>query len=351
MTRSGYFSQISLALAVLLAALPLFTNAQNGVSFRTSKANKKVEVLINGSLFTALRWDDDLKKPILFPINSARGTAITRGFPIEPRAGESVDHPHQSGLWFNYGDINGVDFWNNSIYRTPEELKRMGTIVLRRIVSTKSGKTSGELSFEADWKIPDGKTILRESTKFIFYAGVDSRAIDRLTTLTALTGKVVFGDSKEGMFGLRFRRELEQPTKVPILLTDANGKAMETPILDNKGVSGEFLSSDGKIGDAVWGTRSKWASLTGRVGNEAITISMFDDPTNLGFPGYWMARGYGLFASNPLGRKAYENKEAENFTLEPKRSITFRHRLVIHSRKQSPNEIEGHFQDFTRSVK
>jgi hypothetical protein len=142
-----------LVFITLLAIDPLIAYAQNtrnsGVEFQTNETKKRVDVLIDGAPFTTYRWDDDLKKPILYPINTARGTVITRGFPIEPRAGESVDHPHQSGLWLNYGDVNSVDFWNNSIYRTPDELMHMGTIVHRRIVS-KGGKSSGELSVEAD---------------------------------------------------------------------------------------------------------------------------------------------------------------------------------------------------------
>src|SRR5262249_37624908 len=157
---------------------------------------------------TSYTWPDNLKKPVLYPIKTARGTFITRKFPLEPRGGESVDHPHQVGFWFNYGDIDGVDFWNNSIYRSPQEAAKMGTIVHRKIVSTKNGKTSGELTVEMDWLMPDGRVILHENTKFIFHAEKDLRTIDRITTLTAAAGeKVILGDSKEGMLGLRVRRE------------------------------------------------------------------------------------------------------------------------------------------------
>src|SRR3989442_11814525 len=42
----------------------------------------------------------------------------------------------------------------------------------------------------------------------------------------------------------------------------------------------------------------------------------------------WHARGYGLFAANPLGRKAFTNgKEQLNFRLGPGESTTFRHRI------------------------
>ena len=36
---------------------------------------------------------------------------------IEPKTGERIDHPHHMGHWFNYGDVNGLDFW---IYRSNE---------------------------------------------------------------------------------------------------------------------------------------------------------------------------------------------------------------------------------------
>lgn len=334
---------------IVIALISFSASAQErrGVEFRTDEAKKRVDVLVDRALFTTYRWDADLKKPILYPINTARGTAVTRGFPIDSRAGESIDHPHQMGLWLNYGDINGVDFWNNSTSRTADELKRMGAIVHTKIVEAKDGI----LRVEADWRMPDGSLILRETTTFVFSADNNSRTIDRITELKALERKVVFGDSKEGMFALRFRRELEQPTKDPILLTDPNGKPSSKPVLDNKNVSGDFLSSEGKVGDAVWGTRSKWATLNGRVGSENIAISIFDHPNNLGFPGYWMARGYGLFALNPLGRKAYENKDAVNFTLEPGKSVKFRHRLVIASTKQSPSDTEKNYQQFINTRK
>ena len=58
--------------------------------------------------------------------------------------------------------------------------------------------------------------------------------------------------------------------------------------------------------------------LTGKKDGKDITIGMFDHPSNVGYPAYWHARGYGLFAVNPLGRKVFSNgKEELNFSLKP----------------------------------
>lgn len=341
-----------------LIFLPFSANGQNkrangrGVEIVENAEAERVDVLIDGAPFTSYLWAKNLKKPVLYPVRTANGTIITRGYPLEAREGESVDHPHQIGLWLNYGDVNGIDFWNNSTARKPEELEHMGSVVHRRVVKTKNGKTSGQLQVTMDWVMPDGAVVLREATTFIFRAEKNLRSIDRITTLTALDRRVLFNDSKEGFIGLRVRRELEQPAEKPIRLTDAGGKPSEKPVLDNRKVSGEFRSSEGKTGDDVWGTRARWATLSGTVDGEPVTIAIFDHPKNVGFPTYWMARGYGLFAANPLGQKAYstEKKEPETkelkFTLEPNESVTFRYRISIFSQKTQPAQIETQYQNF-----
>ena len=84
------------------------------ISFISKDADKKVDVMVDGKLFTSYCWPDNIMKPVLYPVMTSEGTEITRGFPLKPRAGERVDHPHHIGIWFNYGDVNGYDFWNNS---------------------------------------------------------------------------------------------------------------------------------------------------------------------------------------------------------------------------------------------
>ena len=127
--------------------------------------------------------------------------------------------------------------------------------------------------------------------------------------------------------------------------------------MDNTGVTGVYRSSEGKTGDDVWGTRGHWTTLSGKVGDESITLAILDHPKNIGYPTYWMARGYGLFAANPLGQKAYstEKKEATirelNFTLEPGQSLTLRHRLLIFSRAVTPDQVEAQYTSFSTEVK
>ena len=329
----GTLTAISLA-SGLVGSVP-----RENISFRDERIrlthrekDKRVDVTIDGKPFTAYLYPKSIKKPVLFPLRAASGTPITRGFPLEPRPGERVDHPHHVGLWFNYGDVNGLDFWNNSDSIKSEERQKYGTIRHRSMNKLTNGDEQGTLEVTLDWLTPEGKALLREDTRFIFRGSAGSRTVDRLTTLTALDQEVSFKDNKEGLIGLRVARQLEQPADKPDLFTDASGKATSVPVLNNEGVSGLYRSSEGLEGDKVWGTRAKWASLSGRIGPESVTVAIFDHPQNVGYPTYWHARGYGLFAANGLGQKAMSGgKEELNFKLAAGKSVAFRHRVVIRS--------------------
>jgi Methane oxygenase PmoA len=324
----------------------------SGVQVVKNESEHRVDVLVAGKPFTSYIWPNSLKTPTLYPLRTVHGTAVTRGFPLEARPGERVDHPHHVGFWLNYGNVNGVDFWNSSTALSPEQQAKMGSIFHRRITRATNGKERGELEVEMDWIMPDGQPVLRETTRFIFHAGANLRAVDRITTLTALEKRVLFADNKEGMLGMRVRRELEQPSNEALVFTDASGRATDVKVMDNKGVSGQYRSSEGKVGDAVWGTRGRWTMLAGKVDQEAITLAILDNPKNPGFPTYWHARGYGLFAANPLGQEVFSNgKEKLNFALEPKHSVTFSYRLLILSGFVSPEQVEKEYSRFVEEVK
>jgi hypothetical protein len=318
------------------------------VDVQARVAERRVDVTVDGQPFTSYAWPERLAKPVLYPIRTALGTLVTRGFPLDPRPGERVDHPHQVGFWFNFGDVNGVDFWGNSEAIPPAERAKMGEVRHREIVAARGGPGRGELEVRMDWVFPGAPESLEEETRFVFSADAGSRAIDRLATLTAKGGKVTFRDTKEGMLGLRVARSLEQPADKPEVFTDASGKPTAVPVLDNAGVTGLYTSSEGLKGDAVWGTRARWMALSGHVGNEDVVLLMLDHPKNPGYPTYWHARGYGLFAANPFGPKAFSNgKEAERpYSLDARASATFRHRLLVLPGPLSPEKAEAAWKEF-----
>lgn len=346
MTRLQRVSSATTALLIIFLAVSAAQTAR--IQVVSKESARRVDVLIDGKPFTSYIWPTTLKKATLYPLRSARGTVVTRGYPLEPKKGERVDHPHHVGLWLNHGDVNGLDFWNNSDEIKPEQAPKMGTIVHRRIVEARGGKDSGDLVVETEWLKPDGTALLKEHTQFVFRGDAASRTIDRSTTLTALGERVVFKDNKEAFYGMRVARGLELPYNKAERLIDESGKPSAKPIMDNTGVSGQYTSSEGLQGDAVWGQRAHWMMLTGTVDKEPVTIAMLDTPANPNFPAFWHARGYGLFAVNPLGEKVLPGGGKRDFdlTLEPGKSVTFKYRVVILDGTAKPADIEKAYQAF-----
>ena len=118
--------------------------------------------------------------------------------------------------------------------------------------------------------------------------------------------------------------------------------------MDNEGVTGYYRNSEGVEGyPAVWGKRAKWMTLSGEVKRTPVTVAIFDHPQNVGFPTYWHARDYGLFAANPLGQKVFsEGKRELNFSLAAGESTTFRYRVSVLPGKLGANKIESRYQNW-----
>jgi hypothetical protein len=298
-------------------------------------ALQRVDVLVDGKPFTSYIYPESVKKPVLFPIRAASGAIVTRGYPLEPRPGEVRDHPHHVGHWFNHGDVNGYDFWGHSEASPAANKPKMGTIVHKGVTHIGSGER-GDLTVRADWIVPDGSTLLREETRFGFSGGPARRVVDRSTTWTAADRPVTFADTKEGAFGIRVARALDHPS----------------PKEPAAGVTGRYLGSDGKTGDAVWGTRGPWMGLTGVVDGGPVTVAILDHPGNHGHPTYWHARGYGLFAANPLGRQGYDPKQQPTtLTLAPGQAVTFRHRILVLDAQLQPAQLQQEFDRYVAEAK
>ena len=345
------FSAINALSVVLLVACSSPRQQTNPghhlpIEFTEQTAQQRIDVLAGGKLFTAYRWPEGVYKPILYPLISPEGTTVTRGFPLEPRAGERNDHRHQVGNWLNYGNVNGYDFWGNG--HAGERSANGGEIRHVSVEKLEGGDGEGVMITRSSWKDPSGNELLSEKTEFHFIARDSVRIIDRITTLTAGREAVNFKDTKEGMFGIRVARELELPSDEEVSVI---GQANMSSVVktSNGSVTGNYRSSEGITGDKVWSTRAKWMTLTGTIGDEQISLVICDHPENINYPTYWHARGYGLFSANPLGAKDFTGgREELNHTIPPGGSLTFRYRIVLASEHLADETIEIYANDFAK---
>ncbi len=304
----------------------ILTQAQK-VQFKKVDKDKKVEVFVDNKFFTAFIYPDNMEKQSLYPIIASSGKMITRGFPLQPRPFERTDHPHHVGMWFNFGDVNGLDFWNNSFAIPAAEKPKYGKIAFDKIISLNS--KSGKLIVSANWMDINKHVLLNEQTSYVFSGKGNSRIIERITQLTA-KNQVTFTENKEGLLGIRLDRAFEEPATKPEVFLDAKGFETLVPVLNNEGVNGVYRNAEGfKAGD-VWGKRSKWVALRAVKEGEVITIVILDHPNNLNYPAWSHARGYGLFASNNIGGRAFDkNASPVKKVLAEGDQIVFKHKIII----------------------
>ena len=323
----------SIKIAVLITALLCITtdgSGQKGITIVPNDAQRKVDVLYDGKLFTSYIYPTDLEKPVLYPIYTAKGTVITRGYPRDPRPFERSDHPHHVGAWLNFGDVNGLDFWNNSFAVEADKKSEFGSIRHRKIVRSTNGADQAVLAVEADWVDYKEKTLLKEETTFVFSGTGDWRIIERTTKLTAQQEVVTFTDNKEGMIAIRMDRAFEEPSTQADFYLDSKGNETKVKAVNSEGMNGVYRNSEGLEKGAVWGKQTKWVCLSAEKEGEKISVAIIDHKNNPGHPAYSHARGYGLFSTNNMGAQAF-NPDAPVFklTLNPGQSTTFRHLIIV----------------------
>ena len=309
-------------LYLLAAALGLPLAAQ----VKITQAADRITIDIDDKPFTAFYAGADTAKPYLHPLRTASGKTITRFYPMEKVEGEVYDHVHHRGLWFTHGKVNEFDFWANEKSQKGATSKK-GLIVTKKIGKIESGEKSGRILGLFEWQDDQGGALLTEARTMTFSAPAGQRMIDFDITLTA-AAKVTFGDTKEGTFALRLRKELEE--RQGGRMTNAEGASTEKN---------------------VWGKRSPWVDYCGELQGEKICVAIMDHPSNPRHPTYWHSRAYGLFATNIFGVQDFERDKSKDgsLTLEPGQSLQFRYRVLIHPGDTATADIPSEFNKFAKS--
>ena len=153
----------------------------------------------------------------------------------------------------------------------------------------------------------------------IFGADQDVRWIDFQVKVTATNGKAVFGDTKEGSFGVRVAGSMREERKT----------------------GGKIVNSEGLTDADAWGKRAAWVDYSGPVEGETLGIAILNHPRSLRFPTYWHVRTYGLFAANPFGLHDFLKSKDKNLgalTLEEGESFLMFYRVILH--KGGPEEAQ-----------
>jgi hypothetical protein len=248
------------------------------------------------------------KKPFFWPLNG-HGVNLLRGHPVEAKAGEPVDHPHHTGLYFCFGEVNGKEYWS----KLP--------ITPKAILKKEQGADYARIVAQNAW----GEDLVETQDILILNAGPDV-VMDWTITLKAENGPVVLGKdlkmAKEGAFAARVTGQLSQ----------AKGDAPEM-ILDAKGDKGE---------KAARANASPWVDYSGTVDQKKVGISIMNHPSSFRYPSDWHVRAYGLFAANPWIIKG-ENTLAKGETL------VLKWRVYVHAGDAAAGKVADVFAGYANA--
>lgn len=298
----------------MLAAVIENTRAGRAYTFQISKGKvlrpggnaaispkgDTLQVYLPRDLFTELNFKD-VRKPFFWPVLAPGRIPITRVWPMIDVDYEDKDHPHQKGLYFMHGAMNGIDFWN--------ENRNFGTIQQTSHDYTGPGPVV-RLTTQNDWIGPEGNKFCEDERTYLFWNMNDPRVMDVSITIRASEGPLTIGDSKEGTFGIRLTRWMTV-----------------------KAGTGNMESSEGLKDRDVWGKRAAWVDYYGSKEGNTVGIAILEAPGNFRFPTFWHARDYGLFAANPFGVRDFTGNPVDNGTTELNQGETLNlsYRVLVHS--------------------
>lgn len=277
-----------------------------GVSiFTLHQRDDRVEILLDGQPWSAFLFHSKWDKPFLYPVRTASGNVLSRGWPVEPRPGDEQDHAWHRGIWYGHGDINGEDFWREKPDGTTARLVMQGG---PKLTDGKRGKR-GSLEAVLAMRGAKGTRIGTVTERLEFERLGSSVMIHATVTVSADGGGPLrFGDTDDGGFGFRLATEFRQ----------------------DRGA--ELMNSDGLTGtQQIWGKQAKWVKYSATINGKRAGVAMVDHPSNLRHPTGWHARGYSLCSANPfaVGSFAGDKRRDGSYVLPEGQTLKLRYLVVV----------------------
>jgi hypothetical protein len=327
----------------LLLVVPLHRAGANekGAGVTVRAATDYLDFMIGGQLVGRYKIGQHVAKPYLWPLFAPGGAAITRAWPMKVAPpGGSTDHPHQKSAWFCHGDVipegielkdkvrgvRGVDFWS--------EAKGHGWIVCTEIGKPAIGRDHARVFTKNEWRTADGTKILDENRTLHLYDLGKAWLFVFDIDLHASVAPITFGDTKEGSFGVRVNDAITADN--PGRLGKDKGK-------------GKIENAEGKTGEKdCWGRPSAWCDYSGSVNDQAVGITLLDDPKNLS-RACWHVRGYGLMAANPFGRRGSfpaMKGRSDLVRLNQGDHLRLRYGLLLHGGDAHSGQVADLYQRF-----
>ena len=333
--------------------------AEENIELTSTQTELGYAIHVNGRPFAEYRYVGEFT-PDIWPLYSPEGNLATRTFPMADREKneailksvrtvapfESRDHNHHRSVWFHFGNVNGVDFWNIG----PERpyIRCQNTQV------PESSRDRIVLKSQNEWVVPatpeKPENVVCQDIRTVTFGVISDEIwyIDYDVEILALEHDVHFGDTKEGLFAIRVPGTVE---------VDAKSR--------NPNWGGLLINAEGLKNGETWSKRSRWVDYTGPVykQNQAHTepdqdapmspfgITVMNHPESFRYPTWWHVRTYGLLDANPFALTEFQAGEDGRMTIKKGESLLFCYRVLLHDSVLSAEQIEQMFDEYIKISK
>ena len=255
------------------------------------KVCSRIDVSINGNLFTQYIFSEDEKYPFFFPVNGPSGFSVT--------SMRNSLYPHHSSLFFGCDRVNGGNYWQEGLDR--------GRIRTLRAEILKTGKDSVVIENECIWSRPGAMSPIKDV---------------RTITITA--------PSKE-LYQIDFDITLDMLMDVKIEKTNHSffsGRMAPDLSVAQGGTMVNAEGNRGETGDnGTFGKKSSWMDCYGTRNGKTEGMAILQHPSNPWYPAPWFTRDYGFFSPTPMYWPA---DETAGTVLRKGESLHLRYRVLVH---------------------
>lgn len=283
---------------LILAILLLVISPANSGEFKLEEREDRV-VITDGSEPVAeyVYGDEKILRPYFANVHVPGGTRVTRTHPPDPDQDASDHAEMHPGIWLGFGDVSGNDFWRNK-----------GRIVHERFVLEPSA-TADRVSIVtvSTMQGEDGGKLAKVLSAFLLSRLPEGWRLDWNARITPQVDGFYLGDQEEMGLGVR----------------------VATPLSEKGGgliTSSEHLTTAAE----TWGKRASWCDYSGLIDGRRVGALVVPDPSNP-HPSWWHNRDYGVFVSNPFGRKAMKQGEESRIEVKKGESYPFNHSVYLYA--------------------
>ena len=279
------------------------SSAQNKLT--AELVGDKIEIRINGNLFTQYILSDYEKYPFFYPVNGPSKASVT--------SMRNANYPHHSSLFFGCDKVNGGNYWQEGLDR--------GQIVPLRADIKESGAARVVIENENIWKRPGAESPIRDiRTITVTAPSKDIYQIDFDVTMEMLMD-VTIDKTNHSLFSGRVDPDLAVTH------------------------GGTMINAEGEKGEkATFGKRSPWMDYYGIRGENVEGIAILQHPSNEWFPAPWFTRDYGFFSPTPM----YWPQNEQNTILKKGDKIKLKYRVLVHSGDHQTAGISKAFEQYAK---